>query len=244
MNVRRDDWLSGIMAVDAFRVDADDDVDVARLAAALPAGRPSFCYAKIDALDIAAARALGTAGFYLVEAHITFDAEPACVARACGAADGRRIEPVDATSVHEVLRIAENCFRYNRFHLDPAVPRETANRIKREWIQSYVDGVRGDRLFVTFEGAEPAGFLAALVSDTGGERLATIDLVGVAAERQRRGVGRALVGAFARHYADYGRLRVGTQAANLPSMQMYERLGFTIWRTGYVMHRHAGAAGS
>ena len=242
MNVRRDDWLSSLMAVDAFRVDAEGAPDAARLAAALPAGRPSFCYAKIDALDIAAAQALGAAGFYLVEANMTFDAAPACVLRACGAADGRQIETVDARSAHEVLQIADTCFRYNRFHLDPAIPRETANRIKREWIQSYVDGVRGDRLFVAFEGAEPAGFLAALAPAGGGERVATIDLIGVAPERQRRGVGRALVGAFARHYADRDRLRVGTQAANLPSMQMYERLGFSIWRTGYVMHRHTGAA--
>lgn len=242
MNVRRDDWLSGIMAIDAFRVDAEGEADAARLAAALPSRRPSFCYAKIDALDIAAAQALGGAGFYLVDGSMTFDAEPASVLCACGEADGRRIAPVDAGSARELLRIAETCFRYSRFHLDPAIPREIANRIKREWIQSYVDGVRGDRLFVAFEGAEPAGFLAALAANSDGGRVATVDLIGVATGQQRRGVGRALVGAFARHYADHDRLRVGTQAANLSSMQMYERLGFTIWRTGYVMHRHVSAS--
>ncbi len=242
MIVRRDDWLSGVMAIDAFRVDVTGGADAAALAAALPAGPASFCYAKIDTLDVVAARMLGAAGFYVAETNMTFDAAPADVVRACGAADDRRIDPVDARSAGAVLEIAETCFRYNRFHLDPAVRRETANRIKREWIQSYIAGVRGDRLFVAFEGAEPSGFLAALVSDAGGQCVATIDLVGVATALQRRGVGRALVGAFARHYADLDRLRVGTQAANLASMQLYERAGFTIWRSGYVMHRHTGAA--
>jgi RimJ/RimL family protein N-acetyltransferase len=56
-------------------------------------------------------------------------------------------------------------------------------------------------------------------------------------------VGSQLVGAFARHYHGLGcvRLDVGTQVANLPSVRCYERLGFRLSSSSYVLHLHAGA---
>jgi len=46
------------------------------------------------------------------------------------------------------LDIAESAFVYSRFHLDPLVPKELANRVKREWIANYVRRQRGERLLV------------------------------------------------------------------------------------------------
>jgi ribosomal protein S18 acetylase RimI-like enzyme len=88
------------------------------------------------------------------------------------------------------------------------------------------------------EDGAAVGFLTALVAVEAGRRVATIDLVGVDSGRQRSGVGSALVAAFAAHYGGCDLLRVGTQAANLPSLGFYERLGFTIQQTAYVLHRH------
>jgi RimJ/RimL family protein N-acetyltransferase len=31
---------------------------------------------------------------------------------------------------------------------------------------------------------------------------------------------------------------VGTQIANLPSIRLYEKLGFSLVKSAYVMHRH------
>jgi ribosomal protein S18 acetylase RimI-like enzyme len=81
------------------------------------------------------------------------------------------------------------------------------------------------------------GFLAALVS----ERNAVIDLVGVDKQYQRRRVGAALTQAFIDHYRpSASSLQVGTQVANVPSMRLYERLGFSISKTQYVLHLHRG----
>ena len=235
MTLHPDAWLAHVLGRPAFRVDIGAASDAAALAGATAAA--GFYYAKVDTADVAASRALSGAGFYVADVNVTFEAPPAAVRR-LRAAPTRRVERVTAASAASVLDIAGSCFRYNRFHLDPAVPRAVADAIKRSWVQSYVDGARGDCLLVAFDGGRPAGFLAALVVDEAVARVATIDLVGVAADCQQRGIGPDLVAAFAGHYASADRLRVGTQAANLPSLKLYERLGFTVARTAYVFHRH------
>ena len=80
------------------------------------------------------------------------------------------------------------------------------------------------------------GFLAALKSHDGAQ--AIIDLVGVHPDAQRQGVGRTMIVRFAEHYRDVNELIVGTQVANVPSVQLYESLGFRLKSSQYVLHMH------
>ena len=43
---------------------------------------------------------------------------------------------------------------------------------------------------------------------------------------------------FAEHYRDVNELIVGTQVANVPSVQLYESLGFRLKSSQYVLHMH------
>jgi ribosomal protein S18 acetylase RimI-like enzyme len=138
-----------------------------------------------------------------------------------------------------VLRIAASSFVYSRFHLDPAIPKETAHKVKRAWVNSYIHKMRGERLLVALLDGKPVGFLAVLATPEPGR---VIDLIGVDRAYQGRGVGRALVSFFIADSADrYPLLRVGTQVANVPSMRLYESLGFRIDETAYVLHAHVNA---
>ena len=42
-------------------------------------------------------------------------------------------------------------------------------------------------------------------------------------------------------HADADMLRVGTQVANLPSISLYEKCGFHVAETTYVLHAHVQA---
>jgi GNAT superfamily N-acetyltransferase len=194
---------------------------------------PSFVYAKVDAADTDRVGALEDEGFRVVDVNVTLArraAEPPPPAHG-----PVRVERAAPEHTGAVLEIAGGAFRYSRFHLDPEVPGELADRVKREWIRSYVEGRRGLELLVALEGDRPLGFLAVLEAD--GARV--IDLVAVAPEAQGRGVGGALVGAFvARHAPHSSELRVGTQVANVPSLRLYARHGFEPAAAAYVLHRH------
>lgn len=229
MPIAEDAWLSVRFGHPVYTV--APETDPAELAAHVAAaGRASY-QAKVPSADVEAVRRLCGAGLYVVDASVTLGREPAPAAPA--------LPVVDAQAEHApaLLEIAATAFHASRFHLDPRVSAEVAARIKRDWLQSYLDGARGVELLVALDDGVPAGFLAVL--EDGGVRV--IDLVAVATHAQGRGVGAALTAAFLdRSAGRCARVRVGTQLANVGATRFYERAGFCVERTQYVLHGHTG----
>ena len=223
--LRPDGWLSEVLGFAVYATDGSGEVPG-------DDGR-SLTYAKIDVADTEAVARLTSQGFAVVDVNLTF----ARGGDRSAVSSGVMVEPAGPEHAEALVDIAGRCFRFSRFHLDPFLPGELADRIKREWIRSYVRGRRGVELLAAVDGGTPVGFLAVL--ESGNARI--IDLVGVAPEAQGRGTGRALVSAFVdRHSAPGRELRVGTQAANVPSIRLYESLGFSLVAAAYVLHLHRG----
>jgi ribosomal protein S18 acetylase RimI-like enzyme len=223
--LRRDGWLSDVLGFAVYATDAagEGPGDDAR----------SLTYARVDVAETEAVARLTSQGFAVVDVNLTF----------AHRGDRRTVSsdvfaaPARAEQAGALVDIAGRCFRFSRFHLDPRLPGELADRIKREWIRSYVEGRRGVELLAAVDDDAPVGFLAVL--ESGDARI--IDLVGVAPEAQGRGAGRALVSTFVERHSAPGReLRVGTQAANVPSIRLYESLGFSLVAAAYVLHLHRG----
>ena len=236
MKLAADTWLAEIIGRPVFRIElAAGDANFAEtLAHHRSERRGAFYYSKVPCERVAQVGELCVAGCRPVDVNLSFARGLEPMAARQQASDVS-VHVCTKTDADGVLAVAGSAYRFSRFHLDPQVPDKTAHRIKREWANNYVKGVRGDRLFVAVAGDSVVGFLAALTNDAG----ATIDLVGVSPTHQRRGIGAALVGAFVEHYRSRApRLFVGTQAANIPSVRMYERMGFTLAGSSYVLHLH------
>ena len=226
MAVEQDAWLAEVLGFPVFVVGDDADLGGAE-------GR-ALWYAKLDVSRTAEVARLEGQGFRVVDVNVTLQHGGA---RAPAAA-GIEVGPAAPGEHERLVEIAASCFRYSRFHLDPQLPDELADRVKGEWVRSYAEGRRGLELLAARDGERPIGFLAVL--ERGGARV--IDLVGVDAAKQGRGVGDALVGAFIeRHSEPSDELLVGTQISNRPSLRLYARHGFEIDRASYVLHRHAWA---
>lgn len=244
MRLAADRWLTDVLGFDVFRVDDAASMSAEEggaMGAHIGQRSKAMYYTKVDTRAVDAVEALSRLGFTVVDVNLTFDGSPGAIASAIPPDDRVVVGPRHDDDRAAVLDIAGSCFRYSRFHLDPHLTDEAAHHVKREWIASYFDGRRGDHLFVARLGGRVAGFLAALTTGHDGRFAAAIDLVGVAADCQRTGVGRALVRHFATHYAARDSIVVGTQAANIPSIRLYEGVGFRASRSAYVLHRHAGA---
>lgn len=260
MIVERDAWLSQQLEREAFRmvieprgetgkppVVACADPDVHFLASCFPARaakpQPVFYYAKVSTQHVETVGALTTLGFRVVDVNVTLSCSPQMIANpVCHAS--LVVREAGADESEAIATIARSCFRYSRFHLDPAIPTEQANAIKRAWIHSYLTRQRGEQLLVALANGKPAGFLAVLETTVEGRPSRVIDLVGVDPTYQRCGVGKALVGAFLVECTKRGTLAlVGTQAANIPSLRLYESLGFRVCETTYVLHAHVGGGG-
>jgi ribosomal protein S18 acetylase RimI-like enzyme len=152
------------------------------------------------------------------------------------------VRAATAADYDRVVEIAGSAFRYSRFHLDPLIRRDVANGIKRGWMQSYRDGSRGAGCLVATESAGKServvGFLGILELRRE-HTVQVIDLIAVDGSAQGRGVGRALVERFVfAAAARAAEVEVGTQAANVPSVRLYEACGFKLASAEYVLHAH------
>lgn len=225
MTLEQDIWLGERLGLPAYRLHVGP---AASVAPRLPRG--AFVYAKVPAEHAAAVELLEDAGFHLVDTNVRF------------ARDRRRDAPQPKAAVRPALPADETAvadvavagFGYSRFHLDPRVPREVADRIKGDWVRSWFAGRRGDAMLVADVEGRVAGFCQLLRTDTA----AVIDLIAVARLARGRGVARALLGAVDALPWEVERVEVGTQVANVPSVRLYESDGFRLIGAEYVLHRH------
>jgi ribosomal protein S18 acetylase RimI-like enzyme len=226
----RDAWLGEILGCAAWRVSVGpqgpDRDAIGRV------GAPAFLYAKVPTADTRAVASLDTLGFHVVDTNVTLERNAAPALAASGRNACRFARSEDRAAVRT---LAGRAFSHSRLHLDTAVPREAADRSRAEWAANFFAGARGDHMVVAESGGACTGFLQ-LLGPAGG--VLTIDLIGVDPAARRRGVARDMIAFAAAELPGIDRLRVGTQVANIPSLGLYEALGFRVVETTYVLHCH------
>ena len=121
------------------------------------------------------------------------------------------------------IAIGREAFSFDRFHADPRITDERADGLKARWVANAFDG-RADKIFVADRGHGAEGFLLCMRRGA----TAVIDLIAVTSSSRGMGRGKALASAGLTYYSGLGAstMIVGTQAANLASLAMYQTLGF------------------
>jgi ribosomal protein S18 acetylase RimI-like enzyme len=228
-----DAWLSEILGRPSWTVVSGGAGSAALGVLSKPG--PHFATARVAAADTAGVESLQSAGFCVVDMGLTLDAEH--LEASTNPAIVRFAVPDDRARVEA---IAGSSFKFSRFHLDPHLPRTLADRVKATWAGNWFRGARGDGMIVAeHPKGSVAGFLQLLWAP--GERL-VIDLIAVEPGSTRKGLARAMIGfAQARGTGDARRPRgmiVGTQAANIASLRLYESLGFRLRDAKFVLHHH------
>ena len=235
-----DEWLARILQRDVYRLTIDDDLtrqagDRANGLHDLLQGlqaRPVFLYTKTSVEALTTVRLLETAGFNLVDTNVVFE-------KAIGpegkAASGCTLRFAVAADEQPVAELARKNFIYSRFHRDNAIPRETANTVKAEWARNYFLGQRGQQMVVAVLDETIVGFLQLLYA---ADKTLVIDLVAVADSQRRRGIAGDMIAYAEAECGDFARIRVGTQVANVPSIRLYEKMGFRLTDAQYVFHYH------
>jgi dTDP-4-amino-4,6-dideoxy-D-galactose acyltransferase len=244
VRVEKDQWLSDVLEMVSWKVlDVEAGTSPADIRAVLldrAGGGAAFFSAKIRTRDVDAVTNATRAGFLLVDTNVTLDwGGVADGASGNGGIDSdTTIEAAGPADAAAVETLAGQCFAFSRFHLDSAIGLARANEVKRQWARNACRG-RASVVYVARKKNDVTGFLAVLEGGSDGRKDAIIDLVGVAKGHQGQGAGRALSRTFVDQWRDRAdRLRVGTQISNIPAMRLYERIGFRITETSYVLHAH------
>jgi GNAT superfamily N-acetyltransferase len=229
-------WLGGVLSRPVFRV--DDDTPINDAASHLAARGAGMWFTRVPCDDTRRLGDLTDLGFRVVDVNVILRRAPRAVP--VPMPDGVVVADVTPATAEAVIAIGGSGFERSRFHLDPHISDSLADDLKREWTRNCVTGTRGVATHVALVDGQPAGFLSVIETthDESPERV--IDLVAVDAKHRGRGVGAALVDAFIDiQGSECASLAVGTQAANVASLRLYERAGFLVSETRYVMHRHA-----
>jgi ribosomal protein S18 acetylase RimI-like enzyme len=192
-------------------------------------GQPSFAYARISCDDAEAAVAMQAAGFRVVDVNLGF------TKAITKASPNAVIRDAAASEENAVANLAGQAYRFSRFHLDPGFSAKEAGKLKEAWVRNFFRGQRGDRLFVAEHDGKISGFLLALCTD----ETCVIDLIAVDQDSRRRGLAADLIAAFENAFPRMKYISAGTQAANIPSVRLYEKLGFRLTSSQYLLHRHS-----
>lgn len=225
MALQPDSWLSEMIGKPAWHL-TPTGRELDRVP--LPGDGPCFVDAKAPANDVETVGRVENAGFRLVDTNLQLERPAWPVARS---RTGRFALPEDRSAVE---RLAESAFTYSRFHMDPLIPRSTADRIKRAWAGNYFDGKRGDHMVVSEVDGEIAGFLQLFQQGD----LLIIDLVAVSSRFRGRGLAADMLAFAESTIPNVGRVKVGTQAANARALHAYSRDKFRIISATYVFHYH------
>jgi ribosomal protein S18 acetylase RimI-like enzyme len=221
---------TSILGFAVQRLELQGGEDAATVAHALKSDPAKLVMCRIRADDLRDADTLRDLGFAEVEQLVTFahDIETASEAP-------EFIVAGDAAAAEPCAEIARRAFRYDRFHADPVMPRSLADDLKAAWARNNALG-RADRCLLVRRNGKVFGFSQCCLVD----ECAVIDFIAVAPEVQGQGLGRALVDASMATYRGRVRtIRVGTQAANLPSVALYRGVGMTVVSKACTFHRWA-----
>jgi ribosomal protein S18 acetylase RimI-like enzyme len=197
---------------------------------------PLMAYAKVSVQKTVEGMMLQDMGFRVIDTQVemqrplrTFDALPTSVVPIRWALDSDR---------DEVVSLAAESFHVSRFHLDPLIDNKQADQIKKGWAESFFLNQRGDEMILACEGKSIIGF-ASLIKLEDSLR---IDLIAVKESHRGKQIAEEMMTFAEYQFGSWfeGRpmLSVGVQLANSSSLALYQRMGFTIRESLYVMHIH------
>jgi ribosomal protein S18 acetylase RimI-like enzyme len=197
-----------------------------------------FVQTKVPTEQVEKIRRLESLKFNLIDTNLTFEACIHQFNKISKTPDSFSIRFARAKDRKEISEIAQTSFSFSRFHLDPSVPNKTANQIKREWAENYFNGQRGEFMVVAVADDHLAGFCQILHRGD----ILIIDLIAVQPSHRQKGLAEAMISFLGYQIQEKLKklkaIRVGTQISNLPSIALYEKIGFRILSSEYVFHYH------
>jgi len=239
-NIVFDQWLANIMRKDVYRIIVDDDFiklssrkdsKVYKIVIALQ-NKPVFMFSKVGSMYIDSIRFLENLGFNLVDTNITFEKPITIREDFVGNCSVRFAVPDDQ---NQVVNLSRKSFVFTRFHLDLAIANSKANEVKGEWVRNFFLGNRGDQMIVALVDKKIVGFAQLL---HGKDKTLIIDQIAVNDEHRRKGIAEDMIAFTETKCKGFSKISVGTQIANIPSINLYEKIGFKISDTQYVFHYH------
>lgn len=205
--------------------------------------------ARADTGDLALIHSLEHHGFQLLDGIQTFalrfdgsTAAPNANVTATWEA-GCRIGLFEPWQLDGVVDLAGQAYRFDRFHADSALTRETANQLHRDWLRNSCLGKAADAVFVASRSSEVLSYVTVSfdkeLERCSGRKLAVIVLVATSESARGQGLAKRTT----RQTLDWLQAQgahavtVGTQLRNVAAGRLYESAGFRLAATSLTFRK-------
>lgn len=241
-NIKYDNWLSDQIGYDAYSVNINSELIELTGDSSTPEHlwfheiktKKCFAFTKIDPFHISQIQFVEKHGFNLIDTNLLFKKENLTNTTTALKYNDYTLCYADPTDAVSTALVAENNFVFSRFHLDPFFNNTLANKIKAGWVTNYFNGTRGDKMIIAKKNKTIAGFLQLFINP---DHL-IIDLIAVDKEHRKTGLAKQMIEFATASAKKCKYIIVGTQLANLPSINLYQKLGFKLISGKYVFHYH------
>lgn len=191
-----------------------------------------FIYTKVKTDLINQIQIVEDLGFRLIDTNIIFKRDNRVIL-ANDLNSDVKISFEDSNHKSHIVKLAFENFIFSRFHLDPLVEDKSANNLKKKWVENYFSGKRGDQMVVALKNNRPVGFLLLIKEKDN----LIIDLIAVKKNFRGGKIGSMMI-YFLFKKISFKNIIVGTQISNIPSVKLYQKLGFKLISSQYVFHYH------
>ena len=236
--IQRDAFLECILNRPVYKINEfTDPVELKLLQDKNYKKKGSFFYTKVDCSNVSTLRIFENSGFKIIEENITLEKKggESLKKKLFGHHQQYEIRWAQAEDRNFVEDIAQKNFSHDRFHQDQKIDNSVADEIKRQWAGNFFSGKRGDAMIVATANNRPVAFLLLFLA----KKHSVIDLIAVCKKHRKKGLSKQMFGYALQNLSDRNRWIVGTQSTNIPSVKLYESLGFQTIGSQYVLHRHS-----
>ena len=225
--ITSDDWLSKLIGKPVYHL---QNFSSSFEKKDLPKDQ-MFIWSKIPVDDIEKLTCLQKLGFYLVDTNVEFSLSKEIILKY-----NSNVRFAQSGDEFELRALAKNAFKYNRVNKDPNVSNEIACKIKEDWVGNFFLGKRGRWMVVIEENSKLVGFLQLI--DKNHDTI-VIDLIAVDEKNRGKGLAKEMISyAYLNCLKKNGTMKVGTQIANIASIELYLKMGFQFNAAYYVLHMH------
>ena len=236
MDLQPDEWMGNILGSTAYHLKLQKGPYSSNDSVLAPLSNPGvFAFSKVPVMDLDQAAFLESLGFHLVDTNVLLQREIRAVE-----APSDPLLDYDFASTEDdqgATALASNGFIYTRFHQDSQIDNAIADQIKGAWVHNFFLGKRGQHMVVAKDGQKVVGFLQLLQKE--GQLI--IDLIATHPDYRKRGIANNMITFAEAHCKGASEYLVGTQIANIPSIRLYQKMGFSLTEAKYVFHYHSQA---
>ena len=132
---------------------------------------------------------------------------------------------------NQVLKITSKAFVNSRFFKDVNILKKRAIKLKKNWVNNYFLGKRGDEMYVSFQKNEITGFILLIKKPK-----LIVDLIAIKKKFRKRNIGSNLINYCCNKNYNLNYLYAGTQKSNIDSIKFYKKNNFKIDKKINIYH--------